>query len=99
VAEESAAIEAEESAVEAEQVEQSLESNAEAPQLEAAAERPAPVEHWPGDDVPEEHMQRIIYIGNLFFDVDETVLKEQFESIGHIEKIRVVRDARGMSKG
>lgn len=40
-----------------------------------------------------------IYVGNLFFDVTENDLQKAFESFGTINESRLIRDARGLSKG
>lgn len=40
-----------------------------------------------------------IYIGNLFFDVTENDLVKAFSQYGRIIRSRLVRDARGLSKG
>lgn len=40
-----------------------------------------------------------IYIGNLFFDVTENDLNKEFSRFGTIQNTRLIRDARGLSKG
>lgn len=40
-----------------------------------------------------------VYVGNLFFDVTESDLKKAFDSFGTIGDCRLIRDARGLSKG
>ncbi|KAL9109092.1 MAG: hypothetical protein Q9227_006183 [Pyrenula ochraceoflavens] len=40
-----------------------------------------------------------IYVGNLFFDVTEADLQKEFGKFGNVIKARLVRDARGLSKG
>lgn len=40
-----------------------------------------------------------IYVGNLFFDVTENDLVKAFSEFGKISRARLVRDARGLSKG
>lgn len=40
-----------------------------------------------------------IYIGNLFFDVTESDLEKELARFGKVEKVRLMRDARGLSKG
>lgn len=53
----------------------------------------------------EERSQKIaepketIYIGNLFFDVTEDDLKKELGRFGEITNCRLLRDARGLSKG
>lgn len=39
------------------------------------------------------------YVGNLFFDVTENDLTKEFGRFGTVKKARVIRDARGLSKG
>lgn len=40
-----------------------------------------------------------VYIGNLFFDVTENDLNKEFSRFGTIQNTRLIRDARGLSKG
>ena len=40
-----------------------------------------------------------LYIGNLFFDVTEDVLRRQFERFGPITSMKLISDHRGLSKG
>jgi len=40
-----------------------------------------------------------LYIGNLFFDVTETDLIKEFTRFGTVTSAKVIRDARGLSKG
>lgn len=40
-----------------------------------------------------------IYIGNLFFDVKEEDLRQEFQKCGEIENIKLIIDNRGLSKG
>lgn len=40
-----------------------------------------------------------IYIGNLFFDVTENDLMKEVSRFGKVEKLRIMRDPRGLSKG
>ena len=40
-----------------------------------------------------------VYVGNLFFDVTETDLTNEFKKFGAIENVRIMRDSRGLSKG
>ena len=40
-----------------------------------------------------------VYVGNLFFDVTENDLKKNFEKFGTVTQARLIRDARGLSKG
>ena len=40
-----------------------------------------------------------VYVGNLFFDVTENDLTKEFGRYGDVKKVRLIRDARGLSKG
>lgn len=40
-----------------------------------------------------------VYVGNLFFDVTENDLTKEFSRYGDVKKARLIRDARGLSKG
>lgn len=40
-----------------------------------------------------------VYIGNLFFDVTADQLKAHCEQFGEIDSVRIIYDARGLSKG
>ena len=40
-----------------------------------------------------------VYVGNLFFDVTENDLTKDFARFGNIHSCRIIRDARGLSKG
>ena len=40
-----------------------------------------------------------IYIGNLFFDVTEADIMKEFSKFGKVNKVTVMRDNRGLSKG
>lgn len=40
-----------------------------------------------------------VYVGNLFFDVTENDLTKEFQRFGEIKQTRLIRDARGLSKG
>lgn len=42
---------------------------------------------------------KILYIGNLFFDVTTRDLEQEFARYGNVVNARVVSDARGQSKG
>lgn len=42
---------------------------------------------------------RSIYVGNLYFDVTEAQLEAEFGKAGNIDKMNIVRDGRGFSKG
>jgi nucleolin len=40
-----------------------------------------------------------IYVGNLFYDVTAEDLKEHMEQFGIVEKVDMITDDRGMSRG
>ncbi len=40
-----------------------------------------------------------VYVGNLFFDVTEEDLTKEFSRFGQVDLARIIRDARGLSKG
>ncbi|KAI7515286.1 hypothetical protein KC317_g23845, partial [Hortaea werneckii] len=42
---------------------------------------------------------RILYIGNLFFEVTAPELEKEFSKLGDITNSRIVVDSRGLSKG
>lgn len=48
-------------------------------------------------DPPEPNAT--VYVGNLFFDVTENDLTKEFGRFGTPKHVRIVRDARGLSKG
>ena len=41
----------------------------------------------------------VIYVGNLFFDVKEEDLQTEFAKAGRVVNVKIVADARGLSKG
>lgn len=43
--------------------------------------------------------KKTVYVGNLFFDVTEVMLEKEFGRYGVVENVRLIRDARGLSKG
>lgn len=40
-----------------------------------------------------------VFVGNLFFHVDEAKLTEEFSKWGDVSRASIARDSRGMSKG
>ncbi|KAK5256845.1 hypothetical protein LTR16_002256, partial [Cryomyces antarcticus] len=42
---------------------------------------------------------KILYVGNLYFEVREDVLKREFQRFGNVANCRIVYDNRGLSKG
>ena len=47
----------------------------------------------------ESRPNRILYIGNLFFEVTAAQLEQEFQRFGEVTNSRVVTDSRGLSKG
>lgn len=53
-----------------------------------------------GDRQPRNNdPKRTVYVGNLFFDVTEDDLSKELSRFGTIKNVRLIRDARGLSKG
>lgn len=75
----------------------------------AAATTQAPPQsrqpHFPARDAPagtqfrDAQPSRILYIGNLFFEVTSQQLDAEFGRLGEVANSRVVTDNRGLSKG
>jgi len=42
---------------------------------------------------------KVVYVGNIQFDVKEEDLQEEFKAFGQILSTKIIYDARGMSKG
>ena len=42
---------------------------------------------------------KVVYVGNLFFDVRAEDLKREFERAGPVVDVKIIMDARGLSKG
>jgi len=40
-----------------------------------------------------------LYVGNLYFEVSEDTLKQEFEKYGALERVKIIYDGRGLSKG
>lgn len=51
------------------------------------------------DQVPQAAANTSVYVGNIQFDVDETVLEQEFSKFGDVASIKIVKDDRGQSKG
>ena len=51
----------------------------------------------PGFDAPKT--SNVVYVGNLFFDVKEEDLQTEFARAGRVLNVKIVTDARGLSKG
>ncbi|KAJ9646593.1 hypothetical protein H2199_002642 [Coniosporium tulheliwenetii] len=50
-----------------------------------------------GVHVPES--AKVLYVGNLFFEVSEEQLEREFSRFGPVTKTRIIYDNRGLSKG
>lgn len=50
-----------------------------------------------GFDAPKT--SNVVYVGNLFFDVKEENLQQEFSRAGKVVHAKIVVDARGLSKG
>jgi nucleolin len=46
-----------------------------------------------------ESAARSVYIGNIYFDITEEQLKELCSQYGAVEKVRLMKDVRGFSRG
>ena len=57
--------------------------------------RPRPLPREAGQSTPHN----ILYIGNLYFEVREDMLRREFSRFGNVVNSRVVYDNRGLSKG
>ncbi|MCJ1311793.1 phosphatidylserine decarboxylase [Agyrium rufum] len=56
-------------------------------------------EFEPRAPAPPAPPSSTVYVGNLFFDVTNQALQEEFTRFGTVRKVRIVTDARGLSKG
>ena len=61
-----------------------------------AATAQVPAGRSGGEGAPQS---TTIYVGNLFFDVTEEILKKEFQRFGDVDTVRIIRDGRGLSKG
>lgn len=71
----------------------------EPPQPSAAAQFPNDSHANTSTNFAVPAPSRILYIGNLFFEVTAAQLESEFGKFGTITNSRVVTDARGLSKG
>lgn len=65
----------------------------------AASARETFQERRPYDSRPPAPPSKILYIGNLFFEVTAPQLEAEFAKYGEVTNSRVVTDDRGLSKG
>ena len=47
----------------------------------------------------EDEAKSTVYVGNLFFDVNDHDLQTEFSRFGEVESVNIIRDGRGLSKG
>lgn len=47
----------------------------------------------------EPKPSKILYVGNLFFEVKAPQLQEHFSRFGNIVNVKIAEDAKGLSKG
>ena len=40
-----------------------------------------------------------VFVGNIFFDTEQEDLRKEFEAAGPVDRVKIVRDVRGLSKG
>ncbi len=40
-----------------------------------------------------------LYVGNLYFEVNDEILRKEFSKFGTVNNVKIISDARGMSKG
>lgn len=40
-----------------------------------------------------------LYVGNLYFEINEEILRKEFMKFGHVNSVKIISDPRGMSKG
>lgn len=52
-----------------------------------------------GGTVFSDNVNKRVYIGNIHRDVTEDDLRQIFENLGNVEKVQLIRDAKGESKG
>lgn len=42
---------------------------------------------------------KTVYVGNLFFSVREQDIEREMSRVGKVESVKIIYDARGLSKG
>jgi hypothetical protein len=52
-----------------------------------------------GPGHPEAKPSTSLYVGNLYFEVSEATLRKEFERFGDLKSVKILYDARGLSKG
>jgi len=50
-------------------------------------------------DSANQEPGKILYVGNLYFDLSPARLREEFSSFGEIVNCKIVTDSSGLSKG
>ena len=53
----------------------------------------------PRDRFPVNSPKSTVYVGNLFFDITDNDLQQEFSRFGKVQTVRLMRDTRGLSKG
>ena len=53
----------------------------------------------PAPAAGQQAVNKTLYVGNIFFEVNETSLEDYFARFGAIKSTKIVYDARGLSKG
>jgi RNA recognition motif-containing protein len=67
--------------------------------LSGAASAVVPPSSKPAFITPDAAPNKVVYVGNLFFEVTEDQLSRVFSRFGVVEQVRLVRDPRGLSRG
>lgn len=67
--------------------------------VSAATTRPGRPQHNNLSSHRNPRPSRILYIGNLFFEVRADQLEAEFKKFGQVANSRIVTDSRGLSKG
>ncbi|KAE9981216.1 hypothetical protein EG327_006284 [Venturia inaequalis] len=65
----------------------------------AAATQFSNSEKAPSDFVDGNPHGNVLYVGNLFFEVTEDALQRLFSEHGEVQKVKLIYDHRGLSKG
>ena len=64
----------------------------------AAATTPSP-QSTPAQAAGQPNVNKTLYVGNIFFEVNEQALEDYFARFGNIKSTKIIYDARGLSKG
>jgi len=65
------------------------------------SDRQAPPRHGTrtANGHPDAKPSASLYVGNLYFEVSEDTLRKEFAQFGAIKSLKILFDARGLSKG